>query len=76
MRSMWTRLLPLASALLLTACQSTETQTSATDAIRQDLCSRVWKGVTTSRLDVLTGQTKLEIEQDTVARAAYCGPFQ
>lgn len=40
--------------------------------IRRDICNRAWKGVTTSRNDILTDQTKLEIAQDTAARAAYC----
>lgn len=73
---MSTRLLLLASVSLLTACQSVATPTSVTktlvDSIRRDTCTRAWKGVTTSRYDVLTEQTALEIEQDTQARAAYC----
>lgn len=77
MRSMLTKPLLLGIALLLAACQAIETRTNETegtvDSIRRDVCSRIWKGVTTSRHDILTEQTKLEIAQDTAARAAYCG---
>lgn len=78
----WSTLpLLLATALLLTACQSIGIPTSVTspkvdaalDAMRRDVCTRAWRGVTTSRHDLLTDQTKLEIAQDTAARAAYCG---
>lgn len=77
MASMWTKQLLLGMLLTLTACQGIETRTneteSAVERMRQDICRRAWKGVTTSRHDVLTDQTKLEIAQDTAARAAYCG---
>lgn len=71
----------LATALALTGCLPGRTLTSATDpkvaaaldAMRRDLCARAWRGVTTSRHDVLTAQTALEIAEDTAARAAYCG---
>ena len=61
---------------LIQNCQRTAaTPISAietSNSIRRDVCLRAWKGVTTSRHDVLTEQTKLEIAQDTNARAAYC----
>jgi len=71
------RRLLLVSALTLTGCVTTGgTPTSEIDAalqaMRRDICSRIWRGVTTSRHDVLTDQTAFEIAQDTAARAAYC----
>lgn len=71
------KLLLLGILLPLTACQAIGTRTNAIDqktidAIRRDICTRAWLGVTTSRHDVLTEQTKIEIQQDTVARASYC----
>lgn len=61
---------------ILHGCQVTgPTPTNAIDRIRQDICSRAWRGVTTSRHDVLTDQTALEIAQDTAARKAYCGAY-
>lgn len=67
-----TRLLPLGIVLLLMACQSTTRTSEIERAYRADICKRAWLGVTTSRHDVLTDQTKLEIEQDTAARKAFC----
>lgn len=76
MANMSMKLPLLATLSLLAACQSIVTPTSETEdlvnRIRRDICSRAWLGVTTSRHDVLTEQTKLEIEKDTRARAAYC----
>ena len=75
MASMWTMLRMPAIVLPLATCQAIATPTSGTDAVdalRRDICTRAWKGVTTSRHDVLTEQTKLEIAQDTAARGAYC----